>query len=338
MRRTIRNLMLMAMAAAFTTLMPVQAQEVKERSMKIAFSQQDAHPQGLGAKRFSELVAAKSGGKLKVTLFGGGKLGGDQAMISALQGGTVEFLITTPGLLTSLVKDFEAVELPFLFQTSAEALTLLDGPFGRKLYSKITDKGLVGMAYWDFGFRNVTNTRKPIARLEDFNGLKLRVVPSAIYVDLFKTLGANAAPLPWPELYGALEQKAFDGQENPASAIAAAKFYEVQTYLSLTRHTYNAQAVLVSKKFWDQLSDAERKILTDAMNETTPYQRQVSRAYDDAAIEQLKKEGMKINDITPTERNRMRDAVQSVIDKHSAPIKETVDELSAELKKIRAAK
>lgn len=338
MRRILMKTVLTACVTLLAGLQLAQAQDVKERSLKIAFSQQDTHPQGLGAKRFSELVAAKSGGKLKVNLFGGGKLGGDQAMISALQGGTVEFLITTPGLLTSLVKDFEAVELPFQFQTPAEALAVLDSPFGRKLYSKLTDKGLVGMAYWDFGFRNVTNTRKPITRLEDFNGLKLRVVPSAIYVDLFKSLGANAAPLPWPELYGALEQKAFDGQENPASAIAAAKFYEVQTYLSLTRHMYNAQAVLVSKKFWDQLSESERKILTDAMNETTPYQRQVSRAYDDSSIEQLRKEGMKVNDITPAERARMRDAVQAVIDKHSAPIKDTVNELNAELQNVRTFK
>lgn len=244
MRRTILQALLATCAVAAAAWIPAQAQDIKERTLKIAFSQQDAHPQGLGAKRFADLVAAKSGGKLKVNLFGGGKLGGDQAMISALQGGTVEFLITTPGLLTALVKDFEAVELPFLFQTPAEALAVLDGPFGRKLYGKLTDKGLVGMAYWDFGFRNVTNTRRPVTRLEDFSGLKLRVVPSAIYVDLFKALGANAAPLPWPELYGALEQKAFDGQENPASAIAAAKFYEVQTYLSLTKHMYNAQAVL----------------------------------------------------------------------------------------------
>jgi tripartite ATP-independent transporter DctP family solute receptor len=338
MRRILMKTVLAGCATVVAGLPPAQAQDIKERALKIAFSQQDTHPQGLGAKRFSELVAAKSGGKLKVNLFGGGKLGGDQAMISALQGGTVEFLITTPGLLTSLVKDFEAVELPFQFQTPAEALAVLDSPFGRKLYSKLTDKGLVGMAYWDFGFRNVTNTRKPITRLEDFSGLKLRVVPSAIYVDLFKSLGANAAPLPWPELYGALEQKAFDGQENPASAIAAAKFYEVQKYLSLTRHMYNAQAVLVSKKFWDQLSESERKILTEAMNETTPYQRQVSRAYDDTAIEQLKQEGMKVNDITPAERSRMRDAVKAVIDKHSAPIKETVDELNAELQKVRNVK
>ena len=313
------------------------AQDVKERTIKIAFSQSDSHPQGLGAQKFADLVASKSGGKLKVNLFSSGKLGGDLQVISSLQGGTVEMLITTPGLLAGMVKDFESVDLPFMFQSPEEALAVLDGPFGKKLYSKIPEKGLIGMAYWDFGFRNVTNSKRPITNMEDLSGLKLRVVPAAMYVDLFKGLGANASPLPWPELYGALEQKAFDGQENPASAIAAAKFFEVQSYLSLTKHTYNAQAVLASKRFWDQLSSAEQKILQDAMSEATPYQRQVSRAYDESSLDVLRKEGMKVNDISPSERNRMRVALKDVIEKHSAPIRGTVDELNLELAKYRAA-
>jgi len=313
------------------------AQGVQERSIKIAFSQNDEHPQGIGAKRFAELVSSKSGGKMQVKLHGSGKLGGDLAVISSLQGGTVEMLITTPGLLTGVVKDFESIDLPFVFNSVAEASAVLDGPFGAKLYDKLPEKGLVGLAYWDFGFRNVTNSKRPIAKLEDFSGLKIRVVQSPVYVDLFTALGANAVPMPWPELYSALEQKAVDGQENPASAIASAKFNEVQKYLTLTRHTYNPQAVLISKKFWDRLSDAEKKIIRDAMNETTPYQRQVSRATDEASIDTLKKAGMQVTEVAPAELARMREAVKPVIEKHSAPIRATMDDLRAELVKVRGS-
>lgn len=323
-------------AVAISSFGLAGAQAIKGRAIKIAFSQNDTHPQGIGAKRFAELVANKSGGKMKVNLFGSAKLGGDVQVLSSLQGGTVEMQITTGGLLSSIVKDFEAIELPFVFQSPEEALAILDGPFGKNMFSKLPEKGLVGMAYWDFGFRNVTNSKRPITKLEDLSGLKIRVIQSNIYLDTFKGLGANAVPLPWPELYGAMEQRAVDGQENPASAIENAKFYEVQSYMSLTQHVYNANTVLMSKKFWDQLSDVEKKIIQDAMSETTPFQRQMSRANDESAVELLKKAGMKVNTVSPSERARMRDVLRPVLEKHSAPIRSTVDDLNVELAKLRA--
>ena len=137
--------------------------------------------------------------------------------------------------------------------------------------------GLVGLAYWELGFRNVTNSKRPLAKLEDFSGLKLRVLQSPLFIDTFTALGANPVPMPFPEVYTALEQKVVDGQENPITVIVDSKFQEVQKYLSLTRHIYNPQAVIMSKKSWDKLNAAEQKIIQDAAREATAYQRQVSR-------------------------------------------------------------
>ena len=165
------------------------------------------------------------------------------------------------------------------------------------------------------------------------------MVQSPVYLDLFRELGANAVPMPSPELYTALEQKAADGQENPATVIASAKFFEVQKYLSLTRHIYNPQALIVSKKVWDQLSAAEKKVLSEATQEATVYQRQTSRDREASAIEALKKGGMQVNELAPAEIARLREKVKPVIEKHSASVGATVvNELNAELAKARGGK
>jgi tripartite ATP-independent transporter DctP family solute receptor len=216
---------------------------------------------------------------------------------------------------------------------------VVDGPFGKNLFSKLTDKGLIGLAYWDLGFRNVTNNRRPITKVDDIAGLKIRVIQSPIYIDLFNTLGANAVPLPFPEVYTALEQKAIDGQENPVSVILANKFQEVQKHLALTRHIYNPQAILISKKLWDKMSADEKKIISEAVAEATTYQRKLSRDTEAQALDQLKKAGVQVTELAPAEQQRMRDKVKPVIDKHTKVVGEdTVKALQAELTKARGNK
>ena len=337
--KTLLKLLCAGVAAALLPATATLAQDIKERSLKFAFQNQADHPQGLGAKKFADLVAAKSGGKMSVKLFGGGTLGGDLQTVSALQGGTVEVTVLNAGLLSGIVRDFEVVDFPFLFASGAEADKVMDGAFGKKLLDKLEAKGIVGLGYWDLGFRNVTNSKRPITRVEDLAGLKLRVVQSPVYLDVFRELGANAVPLPFPELYTALEQKAVDGQENPATVIASAKLFEVQKYLSLTRHIYNPQALIVSKKFWDPLSAAEKKVLADAAQEAGAFQRQTSREREASAIETLKKGGMQVNELAPAEIARLRDKVKPVVDKHSASVGAAlVAELNAEINKARGGK
>ena len=209
-----------ALAIGLAALLPLSAalaQDIKERTFKFALQNPKGHPLEQGATKFSELVAAKSGGKIKVNVFPGGTLGGDAANVSALQGGTIEFVMLNSGILASQVKDFEVFDFPFMFANAKEADAVVDGPFGQKLHAKLQEKGIVGLAYTELGFRNITNSKKPINTVEDIAGLKLRVIPNAINVDWVKALGANPTPLAFPEVYAALEQKAIDGQENPLS-------------------------------------------------------------------------------------------------------------------------
>ena len=307
----------------------------QERSFKFALQNPKGHPLEVGAVKFAELVAAKSAGKLKVNVFAGGTLGGDAANVSALQGGTIEMVMLNSGILASQVKDFEVFDFPFMFANAKEADAVVDGPFGQKLHAKLAEKGIIGLAYTELGFRNITNSKRPLNTVEDLAGLKLRVIPNAINVDWVKAVGANPTPLAFPEVYAALEQKAIDGQENPFNVILANKFFEVQKFLAVTNHQYNPQSIIFSKKVWDTLSPAEQKVLQDAAAETGKFQRQVSRDAAASTLDALKKAGMQVTEFSPAEQAKLRDKLKPVIDKHGAAIAATVAELSAELAKLR---
>jgi TRAP-type transport system periplasmic protein len=322
--------------AAFSATLFAPIATAQTRIIKFAFQNQREHPQAMGAQKFADLIAVKSGGSIKVKLFPGGTLGGDLQTVSALQGGTLEMTVLNAGLLSSQVTDFEVLDFPFLFNNGMEADAVVDGPFGQKLLAKLTEKGLIGLGYWELGFRNLTNSKRPITKFEDLAGLKLRVMQTPIYIDLFKALGANAVPMPFPELYPALEQKAVDGQENPATVIVTSKFYEVQKHITLTRHTYNPQALLISGKFWNKLSDAEKKMLQESAREATVYQRQLSRGREAESIETIRKSGVQVTELSPTELQRFRDKAKPVIDKHTQTVGAVlVNELNAEIAKAR---
>jgi tripartite ATP-independent transporter DctP family solute receptor len=332
-RLVLKSMFVLAIAA---TVGASPAQDIRERTFKLGLQNPKGHPVVTGAEKFAELVAAKSGGRMKVNLFPGGVLGSDAATVLAVQNGTVEMTILNSGILATQAKEFAVYDFPFLFANAKEADTIVDGPFGKAMHAKLADKGIIGLAYWELGFRDLTNGRRPIHKVEDIAGLKLRVIPNPINIDWVKALDANPTPLAFPELYAALEQRAVDGQENPVSVILANRFAEVQKYLTLTHHQYNPQSVIISRKVWDTMNPAERQIVQDASLEAARYERQISREQATSTIEQLKKAGMQVTELAPAEQAKMREKMKPVIDKHAATVGEgTVHELMAELAKLR---
>ncbi len=304
---------------ALCLALPSVAQEIKA---KMGTSLPDSHPQTIGARKFAEIAEQKSNGRIKITVYSAAQLGSDQQMQAALRGGTQEFTAPSTATLANLIKEFGVFGLPFSFATEKQADAVFDGPFGQKILEKLTDKGIVGLSYWENGFRHFTNNKRPITRLEDFSGLKVRVMQNNLYIDMFNGLGANAVPMPVNELYNALETKAMDAQENPFTVVMAQKFFDVQKYLSTTGHAYDAQVLIASKKFWDKLSEADRKLLQEAAREATLFQRQTSRELNNKAREELIKAGMQINDISDAERQRMREKLEPVIEKHQTAVGE----------------
>ncbi|MFM7002125.1 MAG: TRAP transporter substrate-binding protein [Limnohabitans sp.] len=311
------------------------AQDIQERTIKFGHLNNTDHPTSMGVKKFAELVAAKSGGKIKVNEFASSQLGNELQQQSALMGGVQEMLVASTTSLAGIVKEYGLLDFPFLFSNARQADAMVDGPLGKLLNSKLNDKGIVVLGFFDLGFRNVTNSKRPITKGEDLEGLKLRVIPNPVFIETFKTFKANPVPMPFAELYGALENKAVDGQENPYAVILSSKFYEVNKYVSETNHVYATNPIQISKRFWDKLSAAEQKLIQDAATEAQNYQRVVSREVSSKAVNELKAKGMVFNEIAPSEQARMRSDVKAVHDKFAASYDPAVVKLfKSELERV----
>lgn len=312
------------------------AVRAEELTLRFGHVVQPGHPISLGTQKLAEIVAAKSGGRIKVQELGGGSVGGEAQQLSAVQGGIQDMTLPSATIMGGVIKEFTLLDIPFSFASAQQVDALLQGPFGQLLMSKLADKGLVGLDFWETGFRNFTNSRKPIVNVEDLKGLKLRVIPNPLFLESFSALGANPVPMPFPELYGALESKAMDAQENPFSVVLTSKFFEVQKFLSVTNHVYTANPVVISKKTWDKLSPADQKLVRDAVQEAGAYQRKVSREASTVARKDLESK-MQVNDVPAATLAKMRELTTPVGEKFAASYDQSVVKVyRAELDKVHA--
>lgn len=312
------------------------AADVKPRLIRFGYGLNEDSVQGRAARHLAQELEKISGGKLKMKTFGSANLGSDEQMQGALVGGAQEMMVGSTAPLAGMVKEFGVFDLPFLFNSEKEADAVLDGQLGQDLLKKLEAKGLVGLVYWENGFRNMTNSKHPIVRAEDMQGIKLRVMQNQIALGVFNTLGANAVPMPFSELFTALETRTVDGQENPITTIQSSKFYEVQPYLTITRHVYTPWVVMASKKWWDKLSPDEQKLVRQAAEASRDFERKDSRADSLKAMGTLEQAGMKINTVSPEEAARMREKVQPVVDKYTQELgPDLIRQLNAEISKAR---
>ena len=334
-----RTLLATAVALATTALVPAYAQDIKPHLIRFGYGLNEQSNQGRATKVFVDEVDKLSGGRMKIRAFGAASLGSDVQMQQALIGGAQEMMVGSTATLVGITKEMALWDTPFLFNNVQEADAVLDGPVGQKVKTKLEEKGLVGLVYWENGFRNLTNNKRAVAKLEDLDGIKLRVMQNNVFLDSFKTLGANAIPLPFSELFSALETKAVDGQENPFNTILSSKFYEVQKYLTVTNHVYSPWIVTVSKKFWDGLSPAEKKVLMDAAVKSRDFERKDTRDEAAKALADLKGKGMQINELSATEAGRMRDKLTQINTSIASNVGADVwQETQGELTKIRGKK
>lgn len=296
------------------------AAEYNSHTIKFAATSPKGTPPAIGMELFAKKVSERSDGKIKVRTFPNGVLGGDVQVLSSLQGGVIEMMTWNAGLMLNHVTDFGILDFPFLYTDTAKVDAMLDGEVGKMLTDQLPQQNLVGLAFWELGVRNLTNNKRPVQKLEDIAGLKIRAQQSPLFLDVWSALGANPTPLPFTEVHTALETGTVDGQENPAALILASKFNEVQKYLSLTHHNYNPQIVLIGKTFWDKLNDDEKKLLSDVAMEVRLEQRQISREADSKAIAELKASGMQVNEVPDEEVARIQEKIKPVVDKYAAKI------------------
>lgn len=307
-----RKFILAGVLAALAAAGAVQAQDFKPRIVRFGFGLVDESNQGRAVRFFAKEVEKATGGKMKIRAIGNASLGSDTQMQQALIGGAQEMMVGSTATLVGISPEMAIWDTPFLFNNVKEADAVLDGPVGEKVKATLEPKGLVGLVYWENGFRNLTNNKRPVTKLEDMNDIKLRVMQNNVFLDSFKTLGANAVPLPFSELFTALETKAVDGQENPFNTVVSSKFYEVQKYLTITNHVYSPWIVTVSKKWWDTLTPAEKKVLQDAAVKSREFERKDTREEAAKALADLKAKGMQVNELPAAEANRMREKLVAV--------------------------
>jgi TRAP-type transport system periplasmic protein len=244
------------------------------------------------AQVFAARVKAKSQGALDVQIFPNGALGSDPAMISAVRGGTLDICLTGNPFFTGLAQKLNVLDLPFLFDTRKHVAAVLDGPIGEGLRRELEGSNLKALSTWEVGWRNLTNSRRPIKTAADLRGLKIRTTPNPAHIRAFQLLGAVPTPMAFTELFSALETGAVDGQENPVTLILNAKLNEVQKHISLTRHAFTSGPVVMNKAKFDAMPQASRDLLVQTAAECAILQREMNESSEAVSLSELKKAGM----------------------------------------------
>lgn len=281
-----------------------------QTEIKIGYALAENSHYGAGAKAWAATVEEATNGKFKFRQFPSSALGGEREVVEGLQLGTIEATIVSTGTLSNFVPAVGATDIPFLFRDLKHARDVLDGPIGQAVLKDFDDRGMVALGWGEQGFRHITNNKHPINTPADLAGLKLRTMENPVHITAFETLGAAPTPMAWPEVIGALQQGTIDGQENPLSVIVSAKLNEVQKYLTLTGHVYSPAMLLVSKSFYDDLSDAEKQAFREGATAGVAAMRAFVDDVEKTGVETMKERGMQVNELSAEQKAAFRGALK----------------------------
>lgn len=313
--------------SAFLGMALISTSVLAQQKLVLGHGAAPGNPRHEASILFANKVKEKSGGKIEVQVAPSAQLGDDAAMVTALRSGTLDMSANSQGAVSNVVPEYAAFGMPFLFSNLNAAWRVLDGPLGKELAQKSEEKGMVVLGYWDNGIRHMSNSKKPILKPEDLKGMKMRTPPDPVTVDIMKSVGADPQQIKFAELYVALQQGVVDGQENPLMNIHASKLHEVNKFISLTGHKYEMTPLLISKRSWDKLNAAEKKVLQDAALEATSYQRKLSFDADSRLVGELKTAGIRVDVVDQTPFAK---ATESVTQKwYSSPIGDYVKKVVA---------
>ncbi|MBZ5487695.1 DctP family TRAP transporter solute-binding subunit [Halomonas aquamarina] len=288
--------------------------DIPSTSLRLAHVVNSDDTYHLAAERFQEILDEQSDGAVSVEIFPNASLGDERTLLEGMQIGTVDMGVITNGPVANFVDEFSVFELPFLFPTAEAAYDVLDGEIGQEILGKLEGVNLKGLAFAERGFRNITNSRNPINEPADLDGLRLRVIENEVYVDTFRTLGANAVPMAWTEALTALQQGTIDGQENPINAIYAFNLAETQDYLTMTRHIYAPALFVMSLPKWNALPEEVQTLVQDAAVEASAYARAQNAEAQAEQLAALEAAGMEINESPDIEA--FREAVAPIYEQY----------------------
>lgn len=315
----ITNLLAMTTILSLGMAIPSLA-EISKRTIVVSNGVSETHPVADGVDAMRACMTERTDGAWTLNAFWSSSLGDDLQATQALRSGTQEMVITSTSPLVGLEPALGVFDLPFLFANAEEADAILDGEFGQMISDKLEESDVVNLAYWENGFRNLTNSLRPVKSLDDFEGMRVRVMQNNIFLDTFQTLGTNATPMAFGEVFTALETGAIDAQENPFVTIETSQFYQVQNFVSATRHAYTPFMLLFSGPIFGTYSPEEQQILFDCAVIGRDAQRVASRDLSNQSLANIQENGMRYNELDEAEMQRIRDAVAPVYDRHAETI------------------
>jgi TRAP-type transport system periplasmic protein len=301
-------------AASLGALLICPALAEASQKLRIAGNFPAAHTSSVAMAEFAKEVEKGTNGEITIDVFPAMQLGGPAENVDQVRTGTIFLTWLSTAYLTSHVPALHAVGLPFLFKDRDTAFKVIDGRVGLEFRKQLLAKNFATLGFMELGFRNVTNNVRPIKTLEDFKGLKIRSQPNETHLAAFRALGANASPMDWKEVYSALQQGVMDGQENPWPIIVDARLFEVQKYVSNTRHLFDFIIVVANRRQYEALSAENRKVIDAAMQKAIAAQRSAAKEADDKALAQLVASRMQYDEITTEELKRIQGAVSSVVE------------------------
>lgn len=315
---------------------PALAAEYGNHTFTVSSGAAADHPIATGINTMSECLEAGSGGKMRLRAFYSGQLGDDADATQATRSGSIDMVVTGSAAIAGIEPALGVFSLPFMFANDDEVDAIMTGPYFDYLAERMPQHDLVLLSIWENGFRNATNSKRPILAVSDFEGLNFRVMQNPIFLDTFRRLGANPVPMAFGEVFTALETGAVDGQENPLPLIEATKFYEVQSYVTLTRHAYSPNPALMNRGVWESLNADEQALVMSCSAEAREAQIQRSREAVGEAALRLTAEGMEISEMPADEMDKLRELVAPVWETSMESVgRENFDRLMEELNKIR---
>ena len=275
MKTTISRRTLLAGAFATPAILTFPRGAQAATNLTLGHNAAPGNPRSIATERFAELVKERSNGNISVRVAGSEQLGNEQSLLTSLRTGAVSMTVNSQGSTSALIPELAALGLPFLFEDSAAAFKVLDGPIGEELAQRFAKVQMVPLGWWDNGIRHITNSKRPVAKPADLKGLKIRTPPDPMTIDIFQALGAGTEQISFGELYIALQQGVVDGQENPLTNIASSKLFEVNKFISLSGHKWESSPFLMSQITWTRLSPADKEIIKTAAKEAGDLQRKL---------------------------------------------------------------
>lgn len=289
------------------------ASAVAETTLQLGTTVNEQDSFQVAAEKFAELVAERTGGEYRIDIYPNGTLGDESTMLDSMTMGMLDMGIITSGPFVNFSQMMGVLDMPYLFANNEEAYAVLDGEIGRELLSTLEDAGLKGLAYAERGFRNVTNSVRPVTSAADLSGLKLRVMENEVYTATFKALGVNAVPMAWAEALTAMQQGTIEGEENPINVIHSYGLWDYgQKYVTLDRHSYSTAIITMSLDVFNTLDEATQQIFMDAAQEAAEYERAWVAEQEAGQLETILSHGVEV--VTDPDMDSFRTAVQPVYD------------------------